>query len=202
MGKIKRIIFASQNQGKVREMKAILRDLKIEVLGASEIGIKEEAVEDQVTFEANALKKAQLIAQLSKEWSVADDSGLGIKALGGRPGVYSARWAGPGASAEELVNYTLEQIKTVPPVERQAWFETAVALVTPTRESWIFKSRIEGEIVKSPRGQPRPKLPYDVIFRPQGYDRTFAEMTDEEKNSLSHRGLAFRQLRDFIAKFL
>ena len=185
-----KLIFATSNLGKLKEMKAILGGLSVDVSSAKEIGVTLDIVEDGATFEENALKKARFVAEKSKGWAIADDSGLCIKALGNAPGVFSARWAGEGASDEELVHYTLGKIKDIPEEKRGARFETAVALATPDGKHWVFKGKIEGRITKAPRGKPRPKLAYDLIFIPEGHGRTFAEMYDKEKNTLTHRGLA------------
>ncbi len=195
-----KLIFATNNFGKLKEIKTILEGLNI--LSVKEVGVTLNIVEDGTTFEENALKKARFVAEKSKEWTIADDSGLCIKALGNAPGVFSARWSGEDASDEELIRYTLGKIKDIPEEKREAWFETAVALATPDGKHWVFKGKIEGRIARVPRGKPRPKLPYDIIFIPKGYNRTLAEMSDEEKNSLSHRGLALEQLKEFLVKLV
>jgi len=196
-----RLIFATNNSGKLKEMKAILEGLNIDISTAKEIGVTLDIVEDGTTFEENALKKARFVAEKSKEWAIADDSGLCIKALDNAPGVFSARWAGEGASDEEIIRHTLGKIKDIPEEKREAWFETVVALVTPDGKHWIFKGRVEGRIAKTPCGKPRPKLPYDLIFIPEGRDQTFAEISDKEKNTLGPRGLALKQLKEFLEKF-
>lgn len=193
-----KLIFATNNLGKFKEMKTILGELKVDISSAKEVGVTLDIVEDGVTFEENAFKKARFVAEKSKEWAIADDSGLCIKALGNAPGVFSARWAGEGASDEEIIRHTLGKVKDIPEEKREAWFETVVALVTPNGKHWIFKGRVEGRIAKTPRGKPRPKLPYDLIFIPEGCDQTFAEISDEEKNTLSSRGLALKQLKEFL----
>jgi len=197
-----KIIFATQNQGKIKEMKSILSDLKVDVLSAGEAGIFDEVVEDGKTFKDNALKKARFIAQKSGEWAVADDSGLCITALNGAPGVHSARWAGDRSDDSKLVMHTLEKMKEIPAGKRQAYFESAVALVSPEGKEWTYSGQVHGSISLEPRGTALPKLPYDVIFIPQGYEKTFAEMTNEEKNSISHRGLAFEKLKEQIRKVI
>lgn len=191
---MKRLVFATHNKGKVKEMKDILSGLDIEIMSAEEAGIFEDVVEDGETFEENSLKKAKFIAEKTGEWAVADDSGLCIEALGGAPGVYSARW---GAGAD-LAEYTLDKLKNIPAGERAAYFMSSAALCAPDGRHWFFPGRIGGVISLEPRGIDRPKLPYDVIFIPEGHEKTFAEMSDAEKNSLSHRGLAFSQLKKFI----
>lgn len=192
------LIFATHNPGKVIEMKQILLGLPFEVMSADDAGVHEDVVEDGMTFEENALKKARFVSQQTGQWSVADDSGLSIDALDGAPGVFSARWAGEGATGEQIVAYTLKELEGVPEHRRSAWFESAAALVAPDGQEWVFTGKVEGTIPLEPRGAARPKLPYDVIFIPEGHTKTFAEMTDEEKNSLSHRGEAFRQLKALL----
>ena len=195
-----KLIFATNNLGKLKEMKAILQGLNIDISSAKEIGLTLDVVEDGATFEENAFKKARFIAEKSKEWTIADDSGLCIKALANAPGVFSARWAGKDTSDEKLIHYTLGKMKDILGEKRRAWLETAVVLMTPDGKHWVFGGKIEGRITRTPRGKPRPKLAYDLIFIPKGHNRTFAEMSDEEKNSLSHRGLALKQLKEFLAK--
>ena len=193
-----RIIFATHNQGKVKEMQAILADLDMKIVSAEEAGIFEDVIEDGETFEENAFKKANFIMKKSGEWAVADDSGLCIRALDGAPGIFTTRWAGENASGDELVNFTLEKMKNVPAENRNAYFESAIVLVSPEGKRWTFSGAIEGKITETPKGIAHPKLPYDVIFIPEGYRKTFAEMKNEEKNSISHRGLAFSKLKEFI----
>lgn len=179
-------------------MQAILADLNMKIVSAEEAGIFEDVVEDGETFEENAFKKANFIMKKSGEWAVADDSGLCIKALEGAPGIFTARWAGENASGNELINFTLEKMKNIPEENRDAYFESAIVLVSPEGKHWTFTGTIEGKIAETPKGIKRPKLPYDIIFIPEGYKKTFAEMSNEEKNSISHRGLAFSKLKEFI----
>lgn len=193
-----KIIFATHNQGKVKEVKAILGDLGVEVLSAEEAGIFNDVVEDGQTFADNALKKARFVSGKSKQWALGDDSGICIEALGGKPGVYSARWAGDGASDDEIINYAVTQIKNIPKDKNNAYFETAVALVAPDGREWIFSGHVDGRVLSEAKGAPRHKLPYDVIFAPNGFDLTFAQMSDQQKNGLSHRGLALKKLKDFL----
>jgi len=197
-----KLIFATHNIGKVKEMRALLVGLNIEVVSADEAGVHEDVVEDGATFEANAAKKASFTAERTGEWVVADDSGLCVEALGYAPGVFSARWAGEGASDETMVNHALAAMKDVPEGKRGAWFECALALRAPDHREWIFKGKVSGRISLERRGLARKKLPYDQIFIPDGHNRTFAEMPDEQKNTLSHRGLAFKKLHTFIADHL
>lgn len=197
-----KIIFATHNADKVKEMRAILGGLDIEILSADEAGVTGNVLEDGKTFEENAFKKAKFVSEKTGEWAVADDSGLCIDALGGEPGVYSARYAGEKASSEELINFVLGKMKDVPWEKRTATFYTVGVVVSPKGEHWTFVGKVAGRLATFPRGTPRPRLPYDVIFILDGDSRTFAEMSDREKNNLSHRGLAFRKLREFLKENL
>lgn len=176
----------------------MLKDLNVDVLSMEEAGAGDDIIEDRKTFEGNALVKARLVAERTGQWAIADDSGICIKALRGAPGVLSARWAGEGAVDEEMVRYTLEKMKDVPEEKRQAWFKTALALVFSDGKERVFRGRVDGTISIDPHGTMRPRLPYDMIFIPEGHTRTFAEMSDAEKNSLSHRGRAFAKLKAFL----
>lgn len=195
-----KIIFATHNAGKVKEIADILSGLNIEIVSADDAGVTEDVVEDGDTFEANALKKAVFVGEKTGEWVMADDSGICVRALGGAPGIYSARWAGEGAPPEKVVEKILTEMKDVPEGKRDAWFETVAVLRAPDAWLWSFRGVVEGEIVTEPRGEFRPKLPYDIVFQPLGFDKTFAEMTSEEKNQLSHRGRAFKQLGLLLEK--
>jgi len=187
-----KLIFATHNQGKLVEMKEILKGLDLEVLSAEEVGVRDEIEEDADTCEGNALKKARYVARQTGQWAVADDSGIFINALNGAPGVHSARWS----NGKPLVDFTLEKMKNYN--DRNAYFLSVAALVSPKGKEWVFQGKINGRITREPAGIDRPKLPYDLIFQPKGYDKTFAQMTDQQKNSLSHRGEAFRKLREFL----
>jgi len=195
-----KIVFATTNAGKMAEVKALLADLPIEVISAAEAGVTEDIIEDGLTFAANAKKKAEFVAAKCGLPAIADDSGICIKELDYRPGVFSARWAGERASDSDIVNFTLEQAKEIPDGERQAYFECAACLAAPDGRHWVFIGKVEGSLAPEPRGAMRPGLAYDVIFIPAGSGRTFGEMTDAEKNRLSHRGMAFAKLKDFLAK--
>ncbi len=190
------IIFATHNKGKLKEACALLG--QYDVKGAEEVGIFEDVVEDGKTMVANALKKARFVHKKTGEWSVADDSGICIEALDGAPGIFSARWAGEGASEEEIIAFTLEKMKDIPEGKRQAYFETAIVVISPKGKEWTFSGKIDGKVTTSSKGEMRKGLPYDIIFIPEGEARTFAEMEDSEKNAISHRSRALKQLKDFF----
>ena len=190
-----KLIFATHNPGKIKEMQEMLVDLKIEVLSADDAGVTEDPVEDGLTFEENALKKARFVCQKSGECAVADDSGICLDALNGAPGIYTARWAGEG---NDLIDFTLNKIKDFSDEKLGATFRCAVALVMPDGREFVFEGASPGRVIKERRGLANPKLPYDQIFIPEGCEQTFAEMPREEKHRLSHRGRAFSKLKEFL----
>ena len=195
-----RLVIATHNKGKIIEIKKILGKLNLELLGMDEVGIADEIIEDGKTFTDNALKKAEYVARKIKGWSVADDSGISVDALDGAPGVYSARWAGQDVSDQEIPIRLLDRLSKVPLDRRQATFISSVALVSPEGRHWLFEGKVEGSITTELKGKARLHMPYDVIFIPVGYQKTFAEMSHQEKNSLSHRGAAFLKLKVFLDK--
>lgn len=194
-----KLIFATHNDGKIKEMAALLEGLPFQIVSATDAGVPEDIEEDALTFEGNALKKARYVAKKTGKLAIADDSGICIKALDGAPGVQSARWGGGDMSREQLGGYTLRKMRDIPEEKRQAQFESALAIVSPEGGEWVFHGMVRGNVSLEERGMPRPNLPYDTIFIPEGDTRTFAEMSDSEKNSMSHRGRAFTQAREFLA---
>jgi len=202
-----KLVFATHNPGKVREMRALLAGLPIEVLSATEAGVHEEAAETGATFEENAEIKARhtlFFHDRLKEdyWAFADDSGFSIDALGGRPGVHSARWAGEGATDEAIVAHTLSELGRMGTDDRRACHQTSLVLLAPDGRRWAAYGETRGRIAIAAAGTPRPKLPYDVIFIPEGFDRTYAELDDAVKNGLSSRAKAFSKLRDTLISVL
>jgi len=196
-----KLVIASQNQSKTKEIKNILADLDITILSASEVGISEEPIEDGQTFEENAIKKAKFVhqkAKHNKNWVLADDAGLCIKYLDNAPGIYSARWAGEQATGQQIIDFTLDKLKPAAPNQRQAFFQITVALISPAGQSQTFNQKLKGTITAKALGTPRTKLPYDQIFIPEGYNKTFAQMTDEQKNKISHRFLVLQQVKKFL----
>jgi XTP/dITP diphosphohydrolase len=190
-----KLIFATHNPGKIKEMRELLVGSGIEVLSADEVGIEEDVIEDGLTFEENALKKARFVCKKSGECAVTDDSGICIDALNGAPGVFTARWAGEG---NDLIDFTLNKIKDISEENLGAKFCCSVALVKPDGQEFLFEGVCDGRLIKERRGVAHPKLPYDQIFIPDGREQTFAEMSVEEKHELSHRGRAFKKLKEFF----
>lgn len=196
----RRLVMATGNAGKVREMRHIFSDMGIDILSAREAGVDSEAVEDGTTLKQNALKKARHVARQVTDWVVADDTGLFVDALQGAPGVYSARHAGVGASDDAIRDKVLRDMANIASKDRTARFISAVAAVGPAGQESVFIGTLRGRINTTPAGEARPHLPYDQIFIPEGSTKTLAEMSDDEKNSISHRRIAFDQLRAFLKK--
>jgi XTP/dITP diphosphohydrolase len=188
-----RVVLASSNKGKLRELAALLAPLGYEVIAQNTLGI-ETPPETGDTFAANALLKARHAAGTSNLPSLADDSGIEVDALDGRPGIYSARYAGEGASDEENLRKMLREMDGVPAGKRTARYQCVIAFVSAADDPRpiVAAGTWEGTLITGPRGL--GGFGYDPIFIPSGFDRTAAELDPAEKNSLSHRGKALRAL--------
>ncbi|MAY83031.1 MAG: non-canonical purine NTP pyrophosphatase [Flavobacteriales bacterium] len=189
---MQQIVFASQNENKVREIRAQLGD-NLQILSLNDIGHTQELAEDQNTLEGNALQKAQFVIQKLGYNCFADDTGLEVNALNGAPGVYSARYAGDTKDANANMDKLLAEMEGV--LDRSAQFRTAIALIIDGKE-YLFEGVCEGEILKEKRGE--KGFGYDPIFKPRGYDLSFAEMDLAEKARIGHRGKAVHQLILFL----
>lgn len=192
----RRIVAATHNPGKVQELKALLAPIGFEVVSAGELGLPEPE-ETGETFAANAALKAQAAASGAGLLALADDSGLEVAALGGAPGVYSARWGGPSKDFGLAMRRVQEELERVEAKDRTARFVCALALSEPGRETRVFEGTVDGEVVWPPRGA--LGFGYDPIFRPLGFEQTFAEMPPAEKHAMSHRARAFALLRSCLA---
>jgi XTP/dITP diphosphohydrolase len=193
-----RLLLATANPGKLRELRAILAGVPIELvaLAGAGHGPPPEVVETGTTFRENALLKAHAYADWAGLAAVADDSGLEVDALGGAPGVRSARYAGQGASDRDNLDKLLRALAGVPPERRTARFRCAAVLVDPEHGTWEAEAAWEGRLLERPRGS--GGFGYDPIFVPLGWDRTSAEVDEATKDAASHRGRAFRALRPAI----
>jgi len=189
---MKQIVFATNNKNKLREIREIMNDL-YEVLSLDDIGCHEEIVEDAETIEGNAKIKADFVTNKYHVDCFADDTGLEVEALNGAPGVYSARYAGEHCSYQDNVNKMLNAMRGK--TNRKAAFRTVIALNLDGK-SYTFEGRCDGQIIESQRGT--DGFGYDPIFMPDGFNQTFAEMSHEEKNAISHRGRATQKLIDFL----
>ena len=196
-----RLLLASANQGKLRELRTILGGLGVELVGLAEAGLGEppEVEETGETFLENALLKGRAYAAWSGLAAVADDSGLEVDALGGAPGVRSARYAGQGASDQANLDKLLAAMAGVPPERRAARFRCAAVLVDPQVGERHAEAAWEGRILDTPRGS--GGFGYDPVFLPGGWDRTSAEVDQATKDAASHRGKAFRALRPAIEEW-
>lgn len=194
----KKIIFATGNQNKMREIRQILDGLDVEILSMKEAGISCDIVEDGETFEDNAMIKAKEVAKYTDAIVVADDSGLEIDYLNKEPGVYSARYMGEDTSYEIKNQALLDRLKGVPKEQRTARFVCAVAAVFPDGENCVRRETIEGYIGEKPAGE--NGFGYDPIFYIDEYNCSTAELTSEQKNALSHRGKALRAIRGELEK--
>ncbi len=195
-GGMKRLILATHNLGKVKELKEILEGLPLQILSLADYPQFPPVVETGSTFKENAVLKAEETCRRSGEMALADDSGLEVDCLGGRPGVYSARFAGEGAADEENNAKLLELMKDVPPEQRGARFTCVLALARPGQPTLTVEGSCRGSIAPAPRGD--GGFGYDPLFIPEGERETFAQLERERKNLLSHRGRALRKLRQAL----
>lgn len=186
------LIVATQNQGKLKEIRRALADVGIKVEGLESYPDLVPAIEDGTTFKENAKKKAQAIVQQTGKPCLADDSGLAVEALQGRPGVYSARYAGEGASDSENNLLLLTEMAQVAKNQRQAAFCCVMALCGPNGECQFFEGRLEGHILTEEQGA--GGFGYDPLFQVDGDHRSLAQFSIDEKNSISHRGKALKQM--------
>ena len=191
---MKKIIFATGNEGKMREIREILSDLDVEVLSMKEAGIKADIVEDGTTLEENAVIKAKTICELCGEITLADDSGLEIDYLNKEPGVYSARYMGEDTSYRIKNANLIERLEGVPDEKRTARFVCAVAAAFPDGSVKTVRETMEGRIGYEERGA--NGFGYDPIFFLPEYGCTSAELSMEEKNKISHRGKALRAIKE------
>lgn len=189
-----RLVIASHNQGKVREIRALLAPFGIEPVAAGDLGLPEPE-ETGTTFAENALIKARASAEGSGIVALADDSGLCVDALGGEPGVHTADWAETphGRDWELAMRKVEDRLEALgSDVDRSARFVCTLALCWPDGETALFEGRISGHLTWPPRGE--LGFGYDPVFVPEGHDQTFAEIEPEEKHAISHRAEAFKKL--------
>ena len=188
-----KIIAATNNKGKIKEIKDILSGLGYEVLSLEEAGIKADPEETGTTFEENALIKARAVAKYTDCAVISDDSGLCVDALGGAPGLYSARYAGENATDGERIDKLLREMEMTKNDDRSAHFTSAVAFIGPDKKEITALGYAYGRILKEPRGS--GGFGYDPIFFSDEAKKSFAELSKEEKNKISHRRKALENLR-------
>lgn len=190
---MKKLVFASNNAHKLSEIRALLGD-RIEVVSLSDLQCHDEIPETADTLEGNALIKARYVWERFGLYCFADDTGLEVEALGGAPGVYSARFAGEHATFEDNVSLLLERLSGVAE-PRRARFRTVIALIDEYG-THFFEGSVDGEITLERSGD--HGFGYDPVFRPEGREETFAQLTEQEKNSMSHRGRAVQKLVNYL----
>lgn len=193
---MRKIVLASRNKDKIQEIKELLAGLPLQVTGLEAYPGAPEVAETGKTFMDNAVLKAKAIAEFAGELSLADDSGLEVDCLNGEPGVYSARYGEPGWNDRQRYEYLLQNLAGIPESKRSARFRSAVAVYDPVSGKTITgEGRVEGLILTEPKGT--NGFGYDPVFYIPGKGRTMAELSDAEKNAISHRGEA---IRDIIPK--
>lgn len=193
-----RIIFATGNKDKLREVKEIMADCDVEIISMKEAGIKVDIVEDGKTFEENAVIKAKAIAEHTDAIVMADDSGLEIDYLNKEPGVYSARYMGEDTPYTIKNQALIDRLEGVPKEQRTARFVAAIAAVLPNKEVLVTRQTMEGYIGWEAQGE--NGFGYDPIFYPEGYDCSSATISPEEKNAISHRGKGLRAMKEMLLK--
>jgi XTP/dITP diphosphohydrolase len=189
-----RIILATRNPGKVEEIRALLSDLSVEIVPADALDEPLTVEEDSDTLAGNAEKKARAYTERYQLPALADDTGLEVDALNGAPGVHTARFAGPDATATDNTRKMLAELDGT--ADRSARFRTVACFVDSSGAAHPFHGVCEGEIAQEPRGE--QGFGYDPIFIPEGSDKTFAEMDADEKNAISHRKKAMEAVRQFL----
>lgn len=193
-----KIIFATTNTGKIKEIKEILSDCDVEVISMKEMNITTDVEENGTTFEENSLIKARAISKLTGLPVLADDSGLEVDYLNGEPGIYSARYLGRDTDYDYKNNYIIDKLKEAKDSERSARFVCVISLVLPDGREFVKKGIMEGRIGYEIKGE--NGFGYDPIFYLPEYGKTSAEISGEEKNKISHRGKALRAMKKVIAE--
>lgn len=195
------LVIATKNKNKIREIKALLKNMPIQVLGLDDGKWQiPEIIEDGKTFKDNAIKKAQTIANITGKIALADDSGIEVDVLKGEPGVYSARFSGEKATDRENNIKLLNLLNDIPADRRGAQFRSVIAIATPQGKAEVVEGVCRGGVGFSERGG--QGFGYDPIFIPAGYNKTFAELSLDIKNKISHRGRALEKAKLILERFL
>ena len=194
-----KVILASRNEGKIREIGEILSKFGMVAVSRDDYGIdKFEVEETGETFEENSYIKAKAILDIAGVPTIADDSGLEVDCIGGRPGVYSARFAGPGCTTYDNNVKLLGLMKHIPEEERTARFVSVITMLFPDGRKLVARGECKGRIAEEMRGE--GGFGYDPLFIPEGFSKTFGEMTADEKNSVSHRGRSLARLEEMLGE--
>jgi len=195
---MKELVIATRNEGKLKEIRQLLSGCVDEILSLADFPDLPDIIEDGVSFEENALKKAGLTALNLGKPVLADDSGLCVDALGGKPGIFSSRFAGEDADDEKNNAKLLAELAGVPSDRRSASFRCVIALCFPDGLRHTFSGELKGFILEKGKGS--SGFGYDPLFLVHEYDKTLAELTSEIKNRISHRGKALEKLKDFLQR--
>jgi len=193
---MRELLIATHNPGKIREYQTLLDDLPLAITSLRALGILHDVEETGQSFVENAVLKAQTYARLSGLWTWADDSGLAVDALNGQPGIYSARYAGEGATDRDRYQKLLAELRPIAQRPWKAYFHCAVAIATPAGDCWTVEASIAGEIIEHPRGE--HGFGYDPVFWMAELGVTMAELTPDVKNRISHRGQAAAQAKAWL----
>ena len=192
---LKELVIASHNKGKIAEFEKMLAPLGVKIYSADDLNLP-DVEETGITFAENAILKAEALAKISGKPCLADDSGLCVDALGGRPGVYSARYA-PNRDFDKAIVMLVNEIKESKSEDWSAHFSCVLALKRPNKEIELFEGRVDGKIIEHRRGE--NGFGFDPVFVPDGYEKTFAEMSADDKKKISHRG---RAVEKFLQKVI
>jgi XTP/dITP diphosphohydrolase len=195
-----RVVVATRNPGKVAELRRILEPYDVDLVDLGAFPDAPDVAETGDSFAANALLKAHAVAEATGLVAIADDSGLAVDALGGMPGIFSARWSGRHGDDEANLRLVLAQLSDVPDERRGAAFICAAAAASPDGGELVVEGRMSGSLIRAPRGS--NGFGYDPVFVPVDDDRTTAEMSAADKDAISHRGRAFRALAPRLAELL
>ncbi|MFN0140206.1 MAG: RdgB/HAM1 family non-canonical purine NTP pyrophosphatase [Pyrinomonadaceae bacterium] len=196
----KKLLIATNNAGKVTELRSMITDIPLEIVGLDSFADLTEVAETGDTFDENARLKALGYAEQTGVTALADDSGLEVAALGGRPGVLSARYGGIETSFTEKINLLLNELKQTGETDRRARFVSSIAIASPSGEILFSADGVcDGLIAQKPRGT--SGFGYDPVFIPDGHELTFGELSAREKHKISHRGRAFSQIIPFLRHF-
>ena len=194
------LVVATRNKDKLREIRALLKGLAVKVFSLDSFKGVPEVIEDGKTFEENAVKKAVHVSKFLKKFAVADDSGLEVDFLNGDPGVYSARFSGKGATYKSNNRKLLRLLKDLPPAKRKACFKCVIAIADKDRIVGVAEGKCRGRIGFESKGN--DGFGYDPLFIPDGFRKTFAQMSSIQKNKISHRSKALAKAKNIISKYL
>ncbi len=193
------LLVATNNSAKLSEMKLLLGEIPYTIVSLADVGVDFDVEETGTTFEENALLKAKTYSRLSGLLTLADDSGLEVKALNNEPGIHTNRYAGPDATEEEKVQFLLKKMAHIPEGNRDARFTVYLALAWPSGETKVVVGHYPGMIALEPRGKPIKKFPYRVIFVPSGMHKTLAELIEMGVSTESPRTIAIARIKELLA---